>query len=352
MKIGKNKWLLVLLACLLFLAGCGAGAGTETVDTGSAKETLTGVDALKEQIGFYVEGTTLYDANGNPFIMRGVNHAHTWYLSQMTTALDAIAETGSNTVRLVLADGEQWSANSANGVSVLIQMCKERDLIAVLEVHDATGNNNEESLLAAAQYFVDIKDSLIGEEDYVIINIANEWRGDRNATKWAEAYKKAIPMLRDAGLAHTIMIDCAGWGQYGKCVNDKGEEVLATDPLSNVMFSVHMYGSAGGTEEKIETNLKYATDLNLCICVGEFGYTHSDGDVKEDYLMQYCVDNEIGYLAWSWKGNGGGVEYLDIAVKWDGSELSKDWGENVVNGKNGIRETSKICTVFENVETE
>lgn len=29
--------------------------------------------------GFYVSGTTLYDATGSPFVMRGVNHAHTWY---------------------------------------------------------------------------------------------------------------------------------------------------------------------------------------------------------------------------------------------------------------------------------
>ena len=27
---------------------------------------------------FYVSGTKLMDANGQPFVMRGVNHAHTW----------------------------------------------------------------------------------------------------------------------------------------------------------------------------------------------------------------------------------------------------------------------------------
>ncbi|MFR2154367.1 MAG: hypothetical protein ACLS48_06625 [[Eubacterium] siraeum] len=35
--------------------------------------------------------------------------------------------------------------------------------------------------------------------------------------------------------------------------------------------------------------------------------------------MKYCQGNGIGYIGWSWKGNSGGVEYLDIANSWDGS---------------------------------
>lgn len=302
---------------------------------------------LREQMGFYVDGSILYDANGNPFVMRGINHAHCWYADRVLNALQGIAATGSNCIRIVLADGEQWTATSAKMVEALISRCKQENMIVILEVHDATGYTDKESLLKAAQYFVDLKDSLIGQEDYVIINIANEWQGSSESKVWKEAYLEAIPMLREAGLAHTIMIDCSGWGQYAKCIQDGGEELLAADPLGNVMFSVHMYGTAGGSEESIEKNLRYATDLDLCVCVGEFGYTHTDGDVQEDYLMQYCQDNQIGYIAWSWKGNGGDVEYLDLAEDWDGKKLSEDWGEVVVNGANGIKETSRKCTVFE-----
>ena len=63
-------------------------------------------------------------------------------------------------------------------------------------------------------------------------------------------------------------------------------------------------------------------------------------------IMKYCQENGIGYLGWSWKGNSGGVEYLDIANSWDGSVLSADWGENLVNGENGIKQTSVKCSVF------
>lgn len=323
------------------------GMESEGTEQPSEAEPADEWAALREQMGFHVDGSTLYDANGSPFVMRGINHAHCWYEDQAINALQGIAQTGSNCIRLVLADGEQWTATPAQMVEALISRCKLEKMIVILEVHDATGYKDKESVLKAAQYFVDIKDSLIGQEDYVIINIANEWQGNSESKLWTEAYLEAIPMLREAGLAHTIMIDSSGWGQYGRCIQDGGEDLLAADPLGNVMFSIHMYGTAGGSEESIEKNLRYATDQNLCVCVGEFGYTHTDGDVQEDYLMQYCQDNQIGYIAWSWKGNGGGVEYLDLAEDWSGNTLSPDWGEIVVNGGNGIKQTAQTCTVFE-----
>lgn len=46
------------------------------------------------------------------------------------------------------------------------------------------------------------------------------------------------------------------------------------------------------------------------------------------------------------KGNSGGVEYLDIALDWDGKELSADWGEPLVNGPYGIKNTAKTASVF------
>lgn len=366
MKKRVGRFSALLLAAALVLAACGDRERPENQQDTAESQTTEQQDAgqeaagqpdddakedewaaLREQMGFYVEGSALYDANGNPFILRGINHAHCWYEDNVMNALQGIAGTGSNCIRIVLADGQQWTATSAKMVEALISRCKTENLIAILEVHDATGYTDKESLMNAARYFVDLKDSLIGQEDYVIINIANEWQGSSESKIWKEAYLEAIPMLREAGLAHTIMIDCSGWGQYGKCMQDGGEELLAADPLGNVMFSVHMYGTAGGSEESIEKNLRYATDLGLCVCVGEFGYTHTDGDVQEDFLMQYCQDNRIGYIAWSWKGNGGGVEYLDLAEDWNGDTLSADWGEIVVNGANGIRETSRMCTVFE-----
>ena len=94
--------------------------------------------------------------------------------------------------------------------------------------------------------------------------------------------------------------------------------------------------------EIIEKNIKYATENDLCICVGEFGFSHTDGDVDEDFIMKYCQENQIGYLGWSWKGNSDGL--LDMANSWDGNLT--DWGKSIVFGENGIKATSKPCSIF------
>lgn len=97
------------------------------------------VGAASPVNGFQVSGTKLLDANGNEFVMRGVNHAHTWYKNQLQTVIPALAKAGCNTVRIVLSNGEQWTKDTASEVSQIISLCEQNKLITVLEVHDATG---------------------------------------------------------------------------------------------------------------------------------------------------------------------------------------------------------------------
>lgn len=301
--------------------------------------------------GFKVSGTKLLDANENEFVMRGINHAHVWFRDNLDQALQGIANTGANCVRIVLGDGNSsggnnWGPTSESEIKNIIQKCKSRNLICILESHNATGSDSVSDLNKAVEYWKRVKNAFIGEEKYVIINIANEWYGSwNNLDKWANAYVDAVKALRSAGIRNTIMVDSAGWGQCAKSVAQYGEKIFNADPEKNTMFSIHMYGSAGGNKNQIKTNIDNVLNKNLCLVIGEFGWNHSDGDVDEDYIMQYCSQKNVGYIAWSWKGNGGGVEYLDISYDWEGNNLS-DWGVNLVNNTYGIRKTSKRCTVF------
>ncbi len=337
---------LSLLTAFILAAGLSA-CSNDTPQTSSENDINSSSQQQTNAEGFYVDGTKLYDANGNEFIMRGINHAHTWFKNDLDMALEGIENTGANTVRIVLSDGGQWQKDSVEEVKSIVDKCIERKMIAVLEVHDATGIDDIASLEAAADYWVEIKDALIGNEKYVILNIANEWTGTWDSVLWQEGYTKVIPEIRDAGIKNTILVDAGGWGQYGKSIEDSGKAVFESDPLKNTMFAVHMYGTAGKNQNTIKSNLDGVRNQNLCVIVGEFGYTHTDGDVDEEYILKYCQEQGIGYIAWSWKGNGGGVEYLDLADDWLGQGLSSDWGEVVINGKNGIKETSKVCSVFE-----
>ncbi|MBR5091155.1 MAG: cellulase family glycosylhydrolase [Ruminiclostridium sp.] len=343
----KIKVFAAVVFAVLAFAGCTSDKILDEPTPVTAAVDEKAKETAAASGGFTVSGSTLLDANGNVFIMRGINHAHTWYKNKDDTALEAIAATGSNCVRLVLANGIQWEKDSLENINRLTDKCRELKMVAILEVHDGTGNDDPKVLDEIADYWIEMKDALIGKESYVILNIANEWFGSWGKNKqWADAYIDVIPKLRDAGIKNTVMVDAAGWGQLGECIASEGKRILASDTLSNTMFSVHMYGTAGGSKASIKKNIDGVLGEGLCLCIGEFGYTHSDGDVKEDYLMEYCVQTGVGYLGWSWKGNSGGVEYLDIAKEWDGSVLSGDWGEVLVNGANGIRETSEQCTVF------
>jgi mannan endo-1,4-beta-mannosidase len=296
--------------------------------------------------GFHVEGTVLKDVNGNSFVMRGINYPYTWYKGHLETALPAIAETGANTVRIVLSNGEQWERDSAESVARIIELCKELEMIAVLEIHDGLGSNLAKDLNLAVDYWIDIKDVLFGNEAYVIINIINEWYGKWGHEGWWMGYIPAIKALREAGLTHTLMVDAAGWGQYPESIFREGRRVFESDPLRNTMFSIHMYEASGGTGKMVKDNINKALAIDVPVVIGEFGYKHGDGIVAFQTILSYGEETDVGYIGWSWKGNSGGVEYLDIALEWDGNVLSPDWGEILIHSEFGIKVTSKKCTVF------
>ena len=303
--------------------------------------------------GFYVDGTAIKDAKGNEFVMRGVNHAYAWFNDTIETAMKASADMGANTVRIVLADGQQYKPQtSAEEVERLILMSMKYKVVPILEVHDATGKNDTASLNAAADYWIGIKDLLKKYEKYVIVNIANEWMGEwNNGSPWANAYKTAIQNMRDAGINNMIMVDAPGWGQDGPSCASYCKSVFDADPEKNTVFSIHMYGAAGKNASTIKNNIDGVLNKGVPVVIGEFGYKHTDGDVDEEYIMQYCTEKNVGYLGWSWKGNGGGVEYLDLSKDWAGTQLT-DWGETLFNSENGIKKTSKVCSIYEDGSTE
>ncbi|MFC4387904.1 glycoside hydrolase family 5 protein [Gracilibacillus marinus] len=298
--------------------------------------------------GFSVNGTQLLDANGNPFVMRGVNHGHTWFKDTYETAIPAIAATGANTVRFALSNGDQWTKDDIHTIRQIISLAEQHQLVTVLEVHDATGNDSLHALNRAVDYWIEMKDALIDKESTVIINIANEWYGTwDDGNNWTNGYKQAIQRMRNEGFHHTLMVDTAGWGQYPQAILNHGQEILNSDPDKNTMFSIHMYEYAGSDATTVQSNINQVLDLNLALTIGEFGHYHTNGDVDEDTILSHSEQRNVGWLAWSWKGNGEEWAYLDLANDWAGTNLSW-YGDRIVNGQFGIRETSELATIFQN----
>ncbi|WP_433824669.1 cellulase family glycosylhydrolase [Actinoplanes sp. CA-015351] len=328
----RSKWWGGLAALL-----CGAAA------------VLVAAQPAQAATGFSVSGTTIVDANGSPFVMRGVNHAHTWYPSQLSSTLSGAKALGSNTVRVVLASGQRWTKNEASDVSNVISQCKANRLICVLEVHDTTGYGEQAgaaTLAQAVDYWISVKAALDSQESFVILNIGNEPYGNGTAaSSWTADTKSAISRLRAAGFQHQIMVDAPNWGQDWQFImRDNAASVFAADPNRNTVFSIHMYG-VFDTAAEITDYLGRFQSAGLPVVVGEFGFDHSDGNPDEDTILATAQARGIGYLGWSWSGNGGGVEYLDMVTNFNAAALTT-WGQRIFNGANGIRATSKEATVF------
>ncbi|GAA3083596.1 cellulase family glycosylhydrolase [Streptomyces roseofulvus] len=297
--------------------------------------------------GIHVSDGRIYEANGTEFVMRGVNHAHTWYPTE-TGAIADISAKGANTVRVVLSSGDRWTETSASQVSSIIGDCKAAKVICVLEVHDTTGYGEDgaaASLAQAADYWVGIKGALQGQEDYVVVNIGNEPYGNSGYTAWTDATKNAIVKLRSAGIENALMVDAPNWGQdWSNTMRSNAASVFAADPRRNTIFSIHMYG-VYDTAAEVQGYLNHFVTNKLPIVVGEFGDNHSDGNPDENAIMATARSLRVGYLGWSWSGNGSGVEYLDMVNGFDAGSLTA-WGNRFFNGADGISTTSTRATIF------
>ncbi|GAA2494373.1 cellulase family glycosylhydrolase [Streptomyces gobitricini] len=304
--------------------------------------------AAEPAAGFHVRDGRLLDANGNDFVMRGVNHAHAWYTARTGQALSDTKALGANSARIVLSTGDRWTKNDSADVAKVVSQCKANRLVCVLEAHDTTGYGEQAgaiSLSDAVDYWIEVQDALKGQEKYVILNLGNEPHGNVGYTAWTADTTNAITRLRAAGFTHTLMADAPAWGQdWTFTMRDNAPGVFAADPQRNVVFSVHMYG-VFDTAAEVRDYLGRFVARRLPIVVGEFGHDHSDGNPDEDAILATTRELDLGYLGWSWSGNGGGVEYLDLAADFDASRLTT-WGRRLFEGPDGIKQTSREASVY------
>lgn len=297
--------------------------------------------AQGSNLGLYVNGTKLYDGNGVELTLRGVNVAHAWYSWATDSSLKAIASLGANSVRVVCADGQRWGKTSYSELNSIINTCRNLGMVCVLEVHDTTGSDSTYDLNNAVNYWIEMKDLLNNNSDYVIVNIGNEWMGTWNkGYAWADANKNAIKTLRNAGIKNVLMVDAPGYGQETQPCIDYCKDVVSADSTGNTVMSMHMYSVAGANASVIKNNITGVLNKGCCLVIGEFGDWQNGGDVDEYAVMNYCQQYGVGYLAWSWYGNSGGDENLDITKDYSNANSLTTYGKTVFYDTNGIKNTS------------
>lgn len=329
---------------------------------------------LLDKPGFHTDGVRLLDANGKEFLMRGYNYSYAWQKDLWGAAFSTAKKYNCNALRIQLSDGQKDLGGycNANQVSDLISSCKENHFIGVFNVQDTGGGNDKNVLLHAADYWVGIKNAVIGQEKYCIVNIGNEWMGspgrDCNGewgnyqeNLWSDTYIEAVHRIRSADIKNTLMIDCNGYGQYADIIWKEGQRILDEDKKyfedgkPNIIFSIHFYEKAcywdyeKGVGSRVAHSIDKALSIGAPVCIGEYAYSRKSEEWKMDWetIQDYSKTMNIGYLGWSFTGNGDAESQGLDMFNSDGSQMYKNGECIILHPNDGIQATSVICSVYD-----
>lgn len=329
---------------------------------------------LLDKPGFHTDGVRLLDANGKEFLMRGYNYSYAWQKNLWGAAFSTAKKYNCNALRIQLSDGQKDLGGycDAKQVSDLISSCKDNHFIGVFNVQDTGGGNDANVLLHAADYWVGIKNAVIGQEKYCIVNIGNEWMGspgrdcngewgDYQKNLWSDTYIEAVRRIRSAGIKNTLMIDCNGYGQYADIIWKEGQRILDEDKKyfkdgkPNIIFSIHFYEKAcywdyeKGVGSRVAHSIDKALSIGAPVCIGEYAYSRKSEEWKMDWetIQDYSKTMNIGYLGWSFTGNGDAESQGLDMFNSDGSQMYKNGECIILHPNDGIQATSVICSVYD-----
>ena len=135
------------------------------------------------------------------------------------------------------------------------------------------------------------------------------------------------------------MVDGANWGQdWQRIMYLRAGDLLESDPLRNLIFSVHMY-EVYGSEDTVRDYLSRFSNQGWCLVVGEFANTHYGKPVDAKAILRWAEHLGFGYLGWSWSGNNPDTAALDLVEYFDSDRLT-EWGRLLFHSEHGIANTA------------
>lgn len=294
-----------------FVDSCGSCAGGSTgiepvLDPALCQDDIPDGDTM------YVEGRHLYTSAGERVVLRGVNEMFAWGSDLLgERLLPEIDQTGANCVRLVWTE----EVGQKDKLVRLIENTIARKMIAMPECHSATGEWDK--LDVCIHFWKDpvLLEGIQANRKWTLVNIGNEvGDGMVTAQQFKEGYMRAIDSLRGWGYTVPLVIDASTWGQNLEVILATWEEILAHDPLQNILFSVHSYWSDTDHYERV-VNASINDGLPIIIGEGPSPTSYPNCGVL-DYAhgLEALGNNDVGWLFWSWGGipNGHCVPNFDL----------------------------------------
>ena len=286
--------------------------------------------------GFHVSGDKLIGPSGKEFRIRGVNRVH-W-----DTELANMDRTGGNTVRMAMdfrkPAPKLWAA--------VKKQILDNGMMPVVGNWAGTCKEDPAILSTIVDTWIAQADTWKKLNTIGIVNVANEW--GPSTPVWRDSYITAISRMRAAGYTGTLMIDAGNCGQGVQAIVKYGAAVLDSDPLKNLIFDVHVYGSfhypaTASWMQDYATSMAALKATGLPIVLGEFGPLKvgpSQTQVPVDKLISDAEANGFGWMAWAMDDNDLPNCMTDdhwfgmIRDCWDRQHVGEDnftnWGKTVV----------------------
>jgi mannan endo-1,4-beta-mannosidase len=295
----------------------------------------------------YVQNGKLYSPSGNAFVPRGINLQYGDNPASALPAITPIANTGANIVRLQLRK-TTTAAQLRSALDAIV--AKNMVAMPMYWESDVTCQSSSSPLLTAvSSLWLGSWKSVLQDSKYrgkILLNVANEWGEDtNNYADYLSTYKSVIQSLRSGGYTMPLVIDAAHCGQYADSfLSGRGTQLLNADPKKNLVFSVHAYHWKWDTHAEIDSAITALKAQSLTFMFGEFGDSHfqAPNNIDHYYLLNKTQDESVGWIAWSWKGNGAGEEeILDMSYSYNSINLTTH-GNDIVHGEDGLKQTSVL----------
>jgi mannan endo-1,4-beta-mannosidase len=185
-----------------------------------------------------VNGRFLEAPDGERIILKGANIMSVWTDPRGDKAMHNIAAHGGNSVRIV------WLASgSVSDLDVVITRAIENRLIPMLEMHDATCDDDYQKIKDIAYGYLsqaDVQTVLHNHSDKLLLNLANEAGASDDADSFRSTYEELVAYLRTTmGYDMPFVVDAPGCGQDIDTIRATHADITAADPDGNVLYAVH-----------------------------------------------------------------------------------------------------------------
>jgi mannan endo-1,4-beta-mannosidase len=342
-----------------------------------------------------VNGRFLTGRHGNEIILRGIDlPLLDDYSFPGSDYLSELAQTGANCVRIQWyrvypndtdpsQPGNYRPAYTAEDLGNFLDRCVAANIIPILMLADDTCYSDPNLINSYYAPFYTNSESfsdsstrdeknqanftavLKARQACLIINLANElgyykWTDDPSTalTAYVNAYKTAIASMRTAGYTCPLMIDAPDCGTTLDAFTSIGAELVAGDPLHNILLSTHAYWAGYDGRPFVAQ----AVAANLPIVFGEIANKQDETDDNNNTLYCYydldgttqnhptttgftyqafltsLLPQQVGWLAWSWFPDGCGARQMSN----DGTFANLTaYGQDIVNNATyGLKATA------------